>query len=98
MGCLLFFRCGKLEEMLNLIEAYTKLSSSHIEGIEVISSRFQLLVSGMKKKPYDLLDQRKSDFDGDFEEFLRLTRDILVSHKFSLWIAGVANSSYSVPL
>lgn len=64
--------------MLNIIETYSKLGSSHIEGIEVISSRFQILVTGMRKKPYDLLDQRKSDFDGDFEEFKRLTQDILV--------------------
>ena len=74
-----FFRCGKLEEMLNTIEMYSKLASSHIEGIEVMSNRFQILVTGMRKKPYDLLDQRKSEFDSDYEEFKRLTRDILVS-------------------
>ena len=73
------FRCGKLEEMLLLIETYSSLGRSHIEGIEVMNSRFQLLVAGMKKKPYDLLDQRKSDFDADLEEFKRLTQDILVS-------------------
>ncbi len=65
--------------MLHIIETYSMLGSSHIEGIEVMNSRFQLLVAGMKKKPYDLLDQRKSDFDIDLEEFKRLTVDILVS-------------------
>lgn len=76
---LFFFRCDKLEEMLNTIELYTRLASSHIEGIEVISNRFQILVTTMRKKPYDFLDQRKSEFDIDFEEFKRLTKDILVS-------------------
>ena len=69
--------------MLTIIETYSSLGSSHIEGIEVICNRFQLLVSGMRKKPYDLLDQRKSDFDADFEEFKKNTLDILVRQQQS---------------
>lgn len=65
--------------MLQIIETYSTLGASHIEGIDVMNNRFQLIVSSMKKKPYDLLDQRKSDFDVDFEEFKRSTADILVS-------------------
>ena len=65
--------------MLNIIETYSVLSLSHIEGIEVISNRFQLVIAGMKKKPYDLLDQRKGEFNTDFEEFKQVTHDILVS-------------------
>lgn len=65
--------------MLCTIEVYSSLGLSHIEGIETLHSRFQLIVSGMKKKPYDILDQRKTDFDVDFEEFKRSALDIRVS-------------------
>ena len=75
----LLFRIGKISEMLQTIDVYSSLGLSHIEGIDTLHSRFQLIVSGMKKKPYDILDQRKSDFDADFEEFKRLTLDIQVS-------------------
>ena len=64
--------------MLHTIDVYSSLGLSHIEGIETMHSRFQLIVSGMKKKPYDILDQRKTDFDVDFEEFKRSTLDIRV--------------------
>ena len=64
--------------MLQIIETYSTLGASHIEGIDVMNNRFQIIVASMKKKPYDLLDQRKSDFDIDFEDFKRSTADILV--------------------
>jgi len=78
--CACFSRCAKIEEMLHIIETYSSLGHSHIEGIELIHNRFLFNVAGMKKKPYDLLDQRKSDFDTDLEEFKKVTGDILVSH------------------
>ena len=65
--------------MLHTIDVYSSLGLSHIEGIETMHSLFQLIVSGMKKKPYDILDQRKTDFDVDFEEFKRSALDIRVS-------------------
>ena len=48
---------------------YETLSLSRIEGIETFNSRFGLLVSGLKKKPYDVLDHRKEDFEIDYEDF-----------------------------
>ena len=71
-------RCGKLEEMVGLIDTYSSLSASHIEGIDLMNNRFQLLVITMKKKPYNFLDQRTSDFDVDLEEFKRQSHEILV--------------------
>lgn len=71
-------RLAKLTEMLQTIETYSSLGLSHVEGIDALHSRFQVLVSGMKKKPYDLLDQRKSDFDGDYMEFQRQVLEIRV--------------------
>lgn len=64
--------------MLTTIEVYSSLGLSHIEGIETLHSRFQLIVSGMKKKPYDILDQRRTDFDADLVEFKRSTLDVRV--------------------
>ena len=65
--------------MFHIIDTYSKLGQSHIEGIEVQHSRFQLLIAGMKKKSYDPLEHRKSDYDSDFEEFKRGAADIEVS-------------------
>ncbi len=65
--------------MLQTIDTYSCLGLSHVEGIETLHNRFQVTIAGMKKKPYDLLDQRKSDFDGDYEEFKRQVAEIRVS-------------------
>ena len=72
-------RISKITEMLQTIDVYLSLGLSHVEGIDTLHSRFQLIVSGMKKKQYDILDQRKSEFEADFEEFKRMTLDIRVS-------------------
>ena len=77
----LFIRLDKITEMLLSIKTYSTLGLSHIEGIETLHSRFQLIISGMKKKQYDILDQRKTDFDADFEEFKRMALDIRVSYE-----------------
>lgn len=78
--------------MLCTIDVYSSLGLSHIEGIETMHSRFQLIVSGMKKKPYDILDQRKTDFDVDFEEFKRSALDIRVSDTIIIIGASLLNT------
>ena len=72
-------RLDKLREVLETAETYSALGLSHIEGIETLHSRFQLLLSNLKKKPYNPLEQRKPEFDGDFEEFKRQALDIKAS-------------------
>ena len=42
-------------------------------------NKFQVIVTQMKKKPYDYLDQRKMEFDSDFEDFKRQINDLHVS-------------------
>ena len=73
--------------MLDIIASYSSLGLSHIEGIDTMFSRFQLAVANIRKKSYDLLDQRKTDFDGDFEEFKRQTLEIRVSAEFALAVS-----------
>ena len=73
------YRLQKLQTVFNTAEVYSSLSLSHIEGIETLNSRFQLAVTTLKKKPYDVLDHRKSVFESDFEDFQRQLSDINVS-------------------
>ena len=49
-------------------------------GMELMASRFAVVVTSMKKKPYDYLDQRKMDFDSDFDEFKRAIQELHVSN------------------
>lgn len=72
------FRLERLKELFNTIGVYSSLGLSHIEGIEQINSRFNLSIASIKKKPYDVLDQRKTDFDGDYEDFKRQLQELNV--------------------
>lgn len=74
-----FNRLEKLIELFRTVETYSSLSLSHIEGIEQLNSRFNLALSSLKKKPYDVLDQRKTDFDDDYEDFKRQTLELNAS-------------------
>ena len=47
--------------------------------MELMANKFQVIVTSMKKKPYDYLDQRKTEFDTDFEEFKRQINELHVS-------------------
>ena len=38
-----------------------------------------VIINVIKKKPYDLLDHRKMDFDTDYEEFCRQVGDLEVT-------------------
>ncbi len=49
-----------------------------IIGMELMANKFQVIVTSMRKKPYDYLDQRKMDFDSDYEDFKRLIQDLHV--------------------
>ena len=48
-------------------------------GMELMSNKFQVIITVMRKKPYDYLDQRKMDFDSDFEDFKRQIQELHVS-------------------
>ena len=71
-------RLEKLNELFCTIGVYSRMGLSHIEGIDQLHSRFSLLVSALKKKSYDVLDQRRTEFDGDYEDFKRQLLDINV--------------------
>uniref|UniRef100_A0A3P8Q8G2 Dynein axonemal heavy chain 5 n=1 Tax=Astatotilapia calliptera TaxID=8154 RepID=A0A3P8Q8G2_ASTCA len=64
-------RLNKILEMFATISTYSVLKDSKIEGLETMATRFQAIVLNMKKKHYSFLDQRRSDFDVDYEEFCK---------------------------
>eukprot|EP00794_Sanderia_malayensis_P018805 gene18805-20701_t len=69
-------RLVKIIEMFTILNHFQRLSISKIEGIDMLYAKFQLITTTMKKKPYDLLDYRKMDFDTDIEEFKRQIADL----------------------
>ena len=76
---LFMFRLTKLNELMAMLEMYSSLGLSHIEGIEAFNNRFNVAFTSLRKKPYDVLDQRKSDFDFDFDDFKKQVSDLCVS-------------------
>ena len=46
--------------------------------MELMSNKFQVIVTSMRKKPYNYIDQRKMEFEADFEEFNRQIGDLHV--------------------
>jgi dynein heavy chain, axonemal len=54
------------------------------KGIEMLSAKFNGIVTLFKKKPYDLLDHRKIDFDNDYDDFKKSIQDLHVSQLIRL--------------
>ncbi|XP_046898543.1 dynein axonemal heavy chain 5 isoform X2 [Hypomesus transpacificus] len=69
-------RLYKILEMFDTINTYSTLQDSKIEGLETLATRFQGIVLTMKKKHYSFLDQRRTDFDLDYEEFCKNTTEL----------------------
>ncbi|XP_041649230.1 dynein heavy chain 5, axonemal [Cheilinus undulatus] len=69
-------RLNKILEMFSTISTYSSLQDSKIEGLETMATRFQAIVLNMKKKHYSFLDQRRTDFDIDYEEFCKSTAEL----------------------
>ncbi|XP_075937501.1 dynein axonemal heavy chain 5 isoform X2 [Anarhichas minor] len=69
-------RLNKILEMFSTISTYSALQDSKIEGLETTATRFQAIVLNMKKKCYSFLDQRRTDFDVDYEEFCKSTSEL----------------------
>ncbi|XP_066267666.1 dynein axonemal heavy chain 5-like [Branchiostoma lanceolatum] len=62
-------RLEKVADMLNTMESLSGLSGVKIEGMEAMAVRYSTIVTNTKKKQYDVLDHRKSEFDNDYMEF-----------------------------
>ena len=69
-------RLDCIHSVVDTVQTFSALKQSHIEGIETLSSRFQHIISALKKKPYNPLDHRRTDFNTDYEEFQRQVHEI----------------------
>ncbi|XP_062925653.1 dynein axonemal heavy chain 5 [Mobula hypostoma] len=69
-------RLNKIIGIFRTISAYSALQDSQIEGLETLSHQFQSIVMVLKKKQYNFLDQRKTDFDQDYDDFCKQTDDV----------------------
>ncbi|NXH09574.1 DYH8 protein, partial [Bucco capensis] len=63
-------RLEKITEMITVVQTYSTLSESVIEGIETITVQFRNICHSIQKKQYDILDLRKTEFDADFVNFM----------------------------
>ena len=63
-------RCTKLIDLFSTIHQFSTLAQqTHIDGLEDIIKSFFNIVDDFKRRPYDLLDYQKSQFDRDLLEF-----------------------------
>ena len=69
-------RCHKIVDMFATIGAYSRLKSSRVEGLAPFAVKFDGLVTQLRCKTYDFLDQRQTDFDADYDEFTRAVADL----------------------
>eukprot|EP00118_Oscarella_pearsei_P013119 m.101516 g.101516 ORF g.101516 m.101516 type:complete len:4701 (+) comp37133_c1_seq2:73-14175(+) len=69
-------RLSRILFMMETFQTYETLTTSRIEGIDPFASKYQMIMTTVKKKPYDTLDHRKLEFDSDFEEFLANLEDL----------------------
>lgn len=56
--------------MITVVETFSVLGKSNIEGIEVLARQFHSISMNVKKKQCDVLAQRKHEFDKDFADFM----------------------------
>ncbi len=63
-------RCKKLINMFTTVHQFSSLAAhTHIDGLEQMIKSFYNIVDDIKRKPYDLLDFSRNQFDRDFLEF-----------------------------
>ncbi|KAG8512009.1 Dynein heavy chain 8, axonemal, partial [Galemys pyrenaicus] len=63
-------RLEKITEMITIVQTFSALSNSTIEGIDILAIKFKNIYQGVKKTQYDILDPRRTEFDTDFLDFM----------------------------
>ncbi|KAJ1498980.1 Dynein heavy chain 5, axonemal [Coelomomyces lativittatus] len=69
-------RIQKVVDMFSVIEKFSKLEGLGVEGMENIIKRFSNIVTQMQRKPYDILDHRKMEYDSDYNSFKKQISDL----------------------
>uniref|UniRef100_A0A8D0G5C6 Dynein axonemal heavy chain 8 n=1 Tax=Sphenodon punctatus TaxID=8508 RepID=A0A8D0G5C6_SPHPU len=60
----------QITEMITIVQTFSALSMSTIEGIDIMAIKFKNIYQSVQKKQYDILDPRKTEFDVDFADFM----------------------------
>ena len=81
-------RIQKLIDMFSTVRQFTTLAEHNIEGMDMLIKTFFGIVEDFKKKPYDLLDYSKNQFDRDYLEF-----NVSI-HELETALQGFINSSF----
>ena len=81
--------------LFDIIGSFDLLAESSIEGVDSIITKFQTILNKMKKKPYNILDHRKRDFEYDFADFKRQVSDLEV-HVVIICYIVFGNIKYKV--
>ena len=61
------------------------MTNSFVPGLEMLANKFNVITGSIKKRPYDFLDQRKMEFDQDYDDFKRQISDLHVSPSLCPW-------------
>ncbi|KAJ3342801.1 Dynein heavy chain 5, axonemal [Gonapodya sp. JEL0774] len=69
-------RIQKVIDMFNIIEKFSLLEKLGVEGMDSINKRFSTILMTMQRKPYDILDHRKIEYDSDYNNFKRQISDL----------------------
>ncbi|KNE55648.1 hypothetical protein AMAG_01535 [Allomyces macrogynus ATCC 38327] len=69
-------RIQKVVDMFSVIDKFVKLESLGVEGMDNILKRFNNIVTSMQRKPYDILDHRKMEYDLDYNAFKKQIADL----------------------
>ncbi|KAL1771588.1 dynein heavy chain 8, axonemal [Sigmodon hispidus] len=81
-------RLEKITEMITIVQTYSALSNSTIEGIDIMAIKFKNIYQGIKKNQYDILDPRRTEFDTDFSDFMSKINTLEIQ------IQGFMNSTF----
>ncbi|KAJ7404297.1 hypothetical protein WISP_146823 [Willisornis vidua] len=64
-------RLEKITEMIAVEKTFSALSLCAIEGIDIMAKKFKNVYHIFQKKQYDFLDPKNTEFDVDFEKFMK---------------------------
>ena len=81
-------RVQKLKDMFSTIQQFSTLAKHNIEGMDSLIKNFFAIVEEFKRKPYDLLDYTKNQFDRDYLEF-----NVSI-HELETALQGFINASF----
>jgi len=82
-------RVSKLIDMFTTIHQFSTLAKhTHIDGLETMIKAFFAIVDDFRRKPYDLMDYTKNQFDRDYLEF-----NVNI-HDLETTLQGFINSSF----